>query len=171
MMKQVLLAVGVVAGGVSAVAALPRGDGWGGRGSGRSAHLKEQLGLSEQQEARLTEIREARQRDAIKHRADMQLARLDLRRLLESPTLDRKAVDAKVKEISDLHAVGFRARVDAMLAMREVLTPEQMKKWQQICREWGVEGRGPRGPRGRGMGMGSGPADPGSSSAPGPGER
>lgn len=174
MMKQALLAVAVVAGGVGVVAAMPGGDGWGGRG-GRVANLKAQLGLSDQQETRLREIRESRQRDAIRHRADLEVARLDLRRLMESPTVDRKALDAKVKEISDLQAAGFRARVDTMLAMREVLTPEQMKKWQELRPERGMAGRAHRGSRGRGMGMGmgmgNGPADPGSSAGPGAEER
>jgi Spy/CpxP family protein refolding chaperone len=170
MMKPWLFAVAVVAGGVGTVAALPRGEGGAARG-GRFAHVKEQLGLSERQEARFREIRESRQRDSIRRRADVQVARLDLRRLLESPTLDRKAVDAKVKEISDLHAAGFRARVDTMLEMREVLTPEQLKKWQDLRPERGRPGRGHRGPRGRGMGMGNGPADPDSPAGPGPEER
>jgi Spy/CpxP family protein refolding chaperone len=152
---------------VGAVAALPRGDGETARG-GRLARLQEQLGLSEQQSSRLREIREGQQRDAIRHRADLQVARLDLRRLMESPTLDRKAVDAKVKEVSDLQAASFRARVDTMLAMREVLTPEQMKKWQELRAERGMSGRDRRGPRGRGRGMhmSDGPADPGSAAGP-----
>ena len=153
MTKQVALAVAVMVGSGAAVAAVPRGDGWGGRGD-RLVGSKEQLGLSDEQSTRLREIRESRRHEALQHRTDARAARLDLRRLMESQTLDRKAVDAKVKEIADLKAAGFRARVDTMLAMREVLTPEQRQKWEELRAErgmgtrrehrgWGRRGRGP----------------------------
>jgi len=169
-MKQALLVAAVLAGGAGLVAALPPAGGGSDRG-GRFARLKEDLGLSDQQETRLREIREGSQRDAIRRRADVQVARLDLRHLMEAPTLDRKAVDAKVKEVSDLQAAGFRARVDTMLAMREVLTPDQMKKWQELRGDRRMGDRPRRGPRGRRMGMGGGPADPGSSPGPDTEER
>jgi Spy/CpxP family protein refolding chaperone len=103
----------------------------------RALRLRQELGLSEEQATRLREIRETRQRDEIRRRADAEVAHLDLRRLLEAPTVDRKAVDAKVKEMADLHSAGLRARVDAMLSMREVLTPEQLQKWQSLEGERG----------------------------------
>ncbi len=154
----VLLAVAVLAtgGGVMAAAQShgPRGPARG----DRALRLKQELGLSDEQTTRLREIRESRQRDEIRRRADAEVAHLDLRRLLEAPTVDRKAVDAKVKEMADLHSAGLRARVDTMLSMREVLTPEQLQKWQSLEGERG-RGRWRRrdGRRPFGRGFGSGP--------------
>jgi protein CpxP len=153
MTKQVLLAVAVMAGSGAAGAALPH-EGAPGRRADRMARLQERLNLSDEQSTRLREIRESRKPEAAQLRSNARTARLDLRRLLESETLDRKAVDAKVKEIADLHAATFRARIDTMLAMREVLTPEQRQKWQALRDErgkgagredrgWGRHGRGP----------------------------
>ncbi len=169
MTRQVLLAVAVLAvGGAGMAAALPHGQGPGPRGD-RAARLKQELGLSDDQAVRLREIRESRQRDAIRHRADSEIARLDLRRLLEAPTVDRKAVDAKVKEIADLQSAGLRARVDTMLAMREVLTPEQRQKWQALGGErhrdrW--QRRDGRRSSGRGWGVSPGGPPQGDPGAP-----
>jgi periplasmic protein CpxP/Spy len=156
MTRQVLLAAAVLGVGASVVAALPRGQGPGPRGD-RVTRMKQELGLTDEQVSKLADIREARQRDAIRHRADMEVARLDLQRLLHSAAVDRKAVDAKVKEISDLQSAGLRARVDTMLAMHEVLTPEQRQKWQALRSDFGIgEGRGRHGARrGSGRGFGS----------------
>jgi protein CpxP len=169
MMRQVLLVAGVVAASGGVVAALPGpGAGPGGRGQ-RMGRMTQELGLSDAQVARLRDIREAHQRTAIRRRADAEVARLDLRTLMQASTVDRKALDAKVKELSDLEAAGLRDRVDTMLEMREVLTPEQREKWQSLRGEWmgdGWQGRG--GHRGRqGFGPGRGPGrDGGPAPAP-----
>lgn len=153
MTKRVLLAVAVMAGSGAAVAALPHEGVSAGRGD-RMGRLQQRLNISDEQSTRLREIRESRQPEAVRLRTDARAARQDLRRLLQSETLDRKAVDAKVKEIADFHATALRARIDTMLAMREVLTPEQRQKWQELRNErgmgarrehrgWGRHGRGP----------------------------
>jgi Spy/CpxP family protein refolding chaperone len=172
MTRLVLLAAALAVGGGGVAAALPHGQGPGSHGD-RTARLKQELGLSDDQMVRLREIRESRQRDAIRHRADAEVAHLDLRRLLDAPTVDRKAVDAKVKEIADLQSAGLRARVDTMLAMREVLTPAQRQKWQALGGErhrdrW--QRRDGRRSSGRGWGVSPDGPPKGGPGAPSEGE-
>jgi Spy/CpxP family protein refolding chaperone len=122
--------------------------------------LRAQLGLSADQAAQIEKIRSEARKQAIRQRADLAVARLELRELMNAPTVDEKAVSAKVKAISDLQAAGLKAWTDERLAMRRILTPEQQEKMRQLVRERWRE-RGPRPGRGwrqRGAGAPFGPA-------------
>lgn len=120
MRKQVLVAMTVAGLGASPAfadeekAARPR------RG------LVQELDLSEQQSGELARLRAQGRKEAIRRRADIQIARQELRELLTAPELDQKAVSAQVQKLSALHAAGVQARADGLLAMRRVLTPEQL---------------------------------------------
>lgn len=122
--------------------------------------LTRELGLSDAQVAQIEKMRTDQRRAGIKRRADVELARLELRELLKAPTIDEKAVQARTKELGDLHAAGLRARVDAQVQMNKILTPEQRSKLEQMR-----QSRPPRPPReGRGgrsrrLGPPPGPGD------------
>ncbi len=128
----------------------PRGDRRGERALD-PGRLKEALGLDDQQLGQLKKLRTERRRAAIKRHADVQLARLALRELMDSPSVDEKALQARTKELGDLHAANLRARAEAQLAMRKLLTPEQREKLEQLrARRPGPRpADGPRGPRPR----------------------
>lgn len=127
--KQVLVAVGLLAGGGAAIAASP---GHRPRAEGRLPRLAEELGLSSEQRDQIEKMRLETERQTIRRRADLAIARLDLRSLVEAKSVDEKAVAAKVKDMSDLQAGMLRARVDHVLAFRRVLTPEQQEKLRSV---------------------------------------
>ncbi len=79
-------------------------------------------------------------KQAIRQRADLAIARLELEELMTAPVVDQKAIDAKVAAISGLEAAGLKARTDQRLALRKMLSPEQQEKMKQLMRE----NRGPR---------------------------
>ena len=140
----------VVAGAVVAVAQeRPRREGRPDR-----AALQAELGLSADQTAQLEKLRVEGRKQAIRQRADLAIARLELAELMDAPNVDEKAVAAKVKVISDLQAAGLKARTDERLAMRRLLTPEQQEKMKQLMRQHRQErGRRPeRAGRQRGQG-------------------
>ena len=88
-----------------------------------------------------------RRKQAIRQRADLAIARLELEELVDAPVVDRKAIDAKVKAVADLQAAQLEARTEERLALRRILTPEQQQKMKQLARERRAErGRGRRGP-------------------------
>jgi Spy/CpxP family protein refolding chaperone len=114
--------------------------------------------LSADQAAQLEKIRGEARKQAIRQRADLAVARLELEELMKATTVDEKAVAAKVKAISDLEAAGLKARVDERLAMRRILSPEQQEKMRQLMREhrWERVPRPARGWHQRGPGAPSG---------------
>jgi Spy/CpxP family protein refolding chaperone len=118
------------------------------------AALRAELGLSADQTAQLEKLRVEGRKQAIRQRADLAIARLELAELMDAPTVDEKAVAAKVKAISDLQAAGLKAWTDERLAMRRLLTPEQQEKMKQLRRQHRREhGRRPeRAGRQRGQG-------------------
>jgi Spy/CpxP family protein refolding chaperone len=141
MRKQALLLAGVLAtatGGWALAQRPPEGPAPGPRGERRGpgaadpARLAHELGLNEQQTAQLKKLQLDGRKAAIRRNADTQLARLGLQELMDAPSVDEKALQARVKELSDLHAARLRARVDAQLALRKILTPEQQEKLKQL---------------------------------------
>jgi len=108
--------------------------GWPGgpmarRGGGMAMRLRlAQLDLSDAQRAKLRDLHEAHARKAIQRRADMQLARLDLHRLMSADRPDPGAVNAQIDKLARLHADGLKAAFDMRMQARAVLTPEQLKQ-------------------------------------------
>ena len=173
MRRQLLVVLGVLAGTGIALAQRPGPPGGGpgpdaGRpegGPGHMARLKQELGLSDAQVSQLQKLHSDQQKAGLRKRADLQVARIELRDLLGAATVDEKGVAAKVKELGDLQASVLRARVDGQLAFRKVLTPEQFEKFKsmRMDRPRGPRPDGPRpgmrrGPR---RGPGGGPGVPG----------
>jgi Spy/CpxP family protein refolding chaperone len=88
----------------------------------------EGLGLSEAQRRRLDDLRDGEQRQVIRLEADLRIAELDLRKLVEGERLDLRAIGDQVDRIADLRADVMKARLATRVAMREVLTPGQRAK-------------------------------------------
>jgi len=126
------------------------------------------LGLTETQQTDIRKALEAVDRDRLRRSTDLKMAKLDLRSLLREEKVDEKAVAAKVAEASAAQGALLKLRVDAALAMKRILTPEQQKKFAELRADHGTR-RGQRmrmrgmtrrglGPTGRGMGP-EGPGD------------
>jgi Spy/CpxP family protein refolding chaperone len=101
-------------------------------------------------------------------RADMGVARIDLAKLMRAERPDREAIAAQIDRIAELRATMAKARMNALLDARGVLTPEQLKKARELH---GGRGMGPHAgldPGGPG-GLGD-MADPGDFDGPGPGD-
>jgi Spy/CpxP family protein refolding chaperone len=153
MARQLVLALGVLAAGGAALAALPDPDPVAaGPDMGR---IQQQVGLTDAQVTQLKKLWGDQRKLAIRRRADMSIARMEMEELLDGPSVDEKALNAKVKELSDLQVAALRSRVDAQLALRKVVTPEQQQKLRGLLRErprHGREGPPPRGERRPGPG-------------------
>ena len=93
-----------------------------------SDRVKTELGLSDEQSQRLRQIVVDTEKSSIKTRADLAVRGIELRELLRADNPDRDAATKKVQEISNLRGELMKQRVEASLAARKVLTPEQQKK-------------------------------------------
>ena len=131
------------------------GGGHGPGGGMGNPELQKKLNLTDDQRTKLADIRDKQARAAIPIQGELQLAGLDLRKLVRADKPDSKAIDAQIDKMAGLRARLQKARVASMLEARAVLTPAQ----QKIMRESrGGMGRGMR--HGHGMGRG-GPGGPG----------
>jgi len=97
----------------------------------RREGMMRELDLTGEQRQKIADLREKQERNAIHARADIQTARLDLRRLMRAEKPDRMAVNRQIDRIAQLEAEQRKARVGLMLDVRGVLTPEQRQKMRE----------------------------------------
>lgn len=125
--------------------------GWqhgGGFGAERMLRMVENprvrqiLGLSDDQVARLRTIGVDAEKAAIQSHADMELRGIELRELLRADNPDHDAIMQKLDEINALRGKIAKQRVEALLSARGVLTPEQVKKVRTFMESGGF-GHGP----------------------------
>jgi len=104
------------------------------------------LGLTDAQRGKLKDLHEQRIRAAIPIRADLELAELDLEKLLRADRPDPDAVSRQVDRIADLRGSLMKNHVTGMVEARAILTPAQHKKLMDLRHE------GPDRPMSRGRG-------------------
>ena len=133
------------------------------------------LGLTPEQQQKLDDMRYQYRKEAVNHRRDMQLNRLDLERELDKENPDVKVVDRLMDQQGALRNQMGKARVHHLLDAKKVLTPEQWAKARQYMQAMRARNRSQRrggdgfdgmGRQGRGF-SGGGPA--GHPSRPGSG--
>lgn len=134
--------------------AMGHGPGMGRRarhmrnGMGLGPAFTKELNLTPEQREKMKASHERQQRKAIQARADMQIARLDLHKLMQAEKPDARAIDAQIDRIAGLRSGLQKSRVATMLEFRASLTPEQQKKLREL-REKGPQVREQRQNRGR----------------------
>ena len=142
------LFTGVAALAALALVAAPPADARGRHSPAEHlARHVEQLGLDEATQAAITEIvtSSKAQDDALGE--ELRAARTRLRELLSAPETDRAAVLAQADQLDALYARKHRSRLEAVLQIHELLTPEQraeLVKLREQERPW-KRGRGPLG--------------------------
>lgn len=113
--------------------AQPRGNFRGDRDRPQMRkEIAEELGLSGEQKEKIQQIRLEARKQAIAHRAKVQLAHIELQELLQADNPDQNKINAKISEVSKLHETGMRNRIATQLDVQKVLTPEQRKKAQEL---------------------------------------
>ena len=111
--------------------------------------LADELKLSGTQREKLRGIGDELARSAIRNRADLELARLDLNRMVREDTPDRARIESQIDTIAKLRAEMMKAAVRARLDARSLLTPEQRK---QLMEHRATRGAGRETGRGAGRG-------------------
>jgi Spy/CpxP family protein refolding chaperone len=100
------------------------------------------LGLTDQQAERLRQIALDTEKFTVKTRAEVAVRGMDLRELLRADKPEREAVMKKVQEISDLRGQIMKQHMEALLATKTVLTPEQQRKMRAFLEHRGGPGAG-----------------------------
>lgn len=108
-----------------------------------SDRVRVYLGLEGPQVERLRQIALETEKANVKIRADLEVRGIDLREALRADKPDRDGILKKVQEISDLRGEMMKHNVEAILAAKAVLSPEQQKKVMFFIENW--EAGGPAG--------------------------
>jgi Spy/CpxP family protein refolding chaperone len=131
-------------------------------GNGKMA---DKLNLTDQQMEQMQNLKMQAQKQLIPRNADLKLAQLELKEIMMKSKVDEKAAQAQIDKISAIKTSIAKLKMQNMLAMRKVLTDEQLNNWMQMRHEKGFRehrAKGVRGMRGKmGCMMGSPGMGPG----------
>ncbi len=109
----------------------------------REHHFSKMLvaaGLDEKQMDSVRAIRSRVRKDSVRKRAEIEVARLDLRDQLSKEQVDMASVEATVKKMAGLQSDIRLAHIKAIQEIKAVMTPEQRKKFKEL-REKGMQER------------------------------
>jgi Spy/CpxP family protein refolding chaperone len=104
----------------------------------------DKVGLSGEQVVKLKAVHRSMQKKSIQLDADMKLARIDLKEIMEVKDFDLEKANAAVQKISDIKKDQHLEMLKSMKDVRSILTDEQFKKIKEMKhRMW--EGKKPSG--------------------------
>ncbi len=121
----------------------------------RQHHMKMmlmRLGLDEKQKAEVDRMMTAHMKDAIKKKADLDIAKLELKSILSKDPMDMRAAESKMKEIEAIKTAIFLSHLNVHQEIKSVLTPEQQTKMKNMM-EMHMMGGGMMGKEGCGCEM------------------
>jgi hypothetical protein len=101
----------------------------------RDPAVRERLGISAEQAAKIQAEQGEFTKAMIRDRADVQVKRLELRELLAAEKPDRTAIGQKLAQLNEVQFAMHKAVIEHHLAMREMFTPEQREKMRYMFRE------------------------------------
>ena len=110
--------------------------------------MTEKLELTDEQVKKIKSALTDARKKRIGLRADARVAGIELREMVSQEAVDKAKIGAKVDEIAKIRGDLLRARTDAVMAVREVLTPEQIAKADGMLKRM-LQGRQGRKGRGR----------------------
>ncbi len=121
----------------------------GGMGEGCFSHFEvlKELDLSEGQEEKLRALKSKFRKAMVMVNASLKVAMMEFGELMASDTLDMRAVEDKIGEITELKGRHLMNAAKASEETRNILSREQLKKARKLIRK----GLGACGPGGRGM--------------------
>ncbi|MDP2960400.1 MAG: Spy/CpxP family protein refolding chaperone [candidate division Zixibacteria bacterium] len=89
--------------------------------------IKPGLGLSPEQKEKIRSTALEGRKDEIRFSSDLKIAHLELRELMQQENLDKAKINKKLDEIGALRTKLQKAKFERKMALREVLTKEQLQ--------------------------------------------
>jgi Spy/CpxP family protein refolding chaperone len=90
------------------------------------------LGLDEKQKKEIREMEDRLMKEMIRKRADMQVAKIELKTILNKDPVDIEAVETKIKRIEALKTEMHLSIIKAGEELKTRLTPDQRKKFKEM---------------------------------------
>ncbi len=94
--------------------------------------LRQRLGLTEAQAQKVEQILAAHRERTARLRIALGRARLDARELTLEAKADRAKIEAVSRRIGDLYGQMVRARLEVSFELKQILTPEQWSRFQEM---------------------------------------
>jgi Spy/CpxP family protein refolding chaperone len=101
-----------------------------------------ELNLTQEQQTKLAENRKAQRQEMITLRSTIKDKQTKLQQELKDPAVTKAAVTPLVNDIKSLQAQLIDNRINGIFAVKEILTPEQFAKFQQMAEKHRGEIRG-----------------------------
>ena len=108
------------------------GKGMGMAGEHPMFEKLKSLGLDEKQMGEVKAIHSKTMKEAIKKKADMQVASIELKEILSQDPVDLKAAEAKIRQIEAVRGDMKIMHIKAHEEVKSKLTPEQRKKFESM---------------------------------------
>jgi len=95
-------------------------------------NLKQRLGLTDDQAAKLKELRSTYLKTTTMQGAKIRVAELELNDLLDEKKLDASKIEKKVKEIESLKSELLMGRIRSLINASDFLSPEQFAQFRAM---------------------------------------
>jgi len=143
-----VMAIAFIAGSVFAF----EGCGYSGKGYKNNAKLKEmkenckkELGLTAEQDKALEANRQAHRAEAEAMYEAMKAKKSELKAAMAKPGATKAQIEPIAKELKAIQAKMTDRRIDGILAVKEILTPEQFAKLESMkdkkVKKWGEKSK------------------------------
>ncbi len=99
-----------------------------------------QLGLNDKQKEQIDGIITRTKKDMIKRKADLQIAKIDLKNILSKDPVDMKAAESQIREIEAMKTAMMLAHLNAVEEGKSLLTSEQRAKMKKIMQMQMMDG-------------------------------
>jgi Spy/CpxP family protein refolding chaperone len=116
---------------VSTVCAQPQGEHQL-RGAKQRESISKELNLTPEQQKKLDQNRNAQRQEIEKLVAALKEKQVKLKETLQNPVVTKDTVQPLANEIKNLQSELVDNRIGGIIAVKEILTPEQFVKFQQI---------------------------------------
>ncbi|HTY45043.1 MAG TPA: periplasmic heavy metal sensor [Patescibacteria group bacterium] len=97
------------------------------------SRLAKELNLTAEQQKKLEENRKTQRDELVKLLTAIKEKEVELQKALKSPEVTRASVDPLVSSLKSLQAQLIDGRISRIFTLKELLTPEQFAKFQQIA--------------------------------------
>lgn len=98
--------------------------------------FKDDIGLTTEQVKRIEKIQETQKEYSIKKQADIDIKKLKLNTYLKEDRIERGKIENMVREIGNMRTDLQIQHINGLLDLRETLTPEQIKKLEDLKSNW-----------------------------------
>lgn len=98
----------------------------------RGEFLKKELGLSDEQLAKVKEIRQASRPEIKENKTQFRQLKTEFKEAMKNPASSAEELTAKFEAFQKARDEFQRKRFAMMLKMREIMTPEQLTKFHEM---------------------------------------